>query len=167
MNRIFSTATACVLLATTTACEEKRAEAENAPSATMVSEADAAAAADATQAAWTSMDVPKIESVFAKDVVAFSPVTAPLATTWDEFHKRQERFAALKMDKIEVADRNIQILDADTFVVSGIGNLTSSDGEENDRTVRFTHVYQKQDDGSWKIVTAHRSFAPEENEAST
>lgn len=164
MPRIVTTAAAVLfLLGATTACEQKAAEPDAAPAATL-SEADAAAAADALQADLASMDVGKIESHFAKDVVSFSAVTPALSTDWDTFHKRQEDFVNRKFDKVEVADRKIQILDDDTFVVSGNAKLTGQ-GPVKERTVRFTRVFQKQPDGSWKIVTAHRSFPPAEQPA--
>jgi len=146
---------AAVMLA---ACNQKAA-APAAPAAA-VSEADAAAAADATQAAWTTMDVVKIEAPYAQEIVAFDPMDPPLSTTWDNWHRLQQGFAAMKFDKLNVTDRKIQPLDADTFVVSGTGEFTSTDGEMKAATLRFTNVYQKQADGRWLIVNEHASLAP-------
>jgi ketosteroid isomerase-like protein len=146
--------TAAVMLA---ACNQK-AEVPAAPAAA-VSEADATAAADATQVAWVTMDTAKIEAPYAKDIVAFDPVAAPMSTDWDNWHKLQEGFAAAKFDKIDVSDRKIQLLDSDTFVVSGTGTLTGS-GEPKSAVMRFTDVYQKQADGKWLIVNEHVSMAP-------
>ena len=145
---------AAVMLA---ACSQKAAE--PAAPAAAVTEADAAAAADATQAAWVTMDAAKIEAPYAKDVVAFDPVTAPMSTDWDNFHKLQEGFAAAKFDKLDVPDRKIQLVDSDTFIVSGTGTLTGS-GEPKSAVMRFTDVYQKQADGKWLIVNEHVSLAP-------
>jgi uncharacterized protein (TIGR02246 family) len=152
-------ALAALLVASTAiaACNQKAAA--PAPAAA-VSEADATAAADATQAAWTTMDVAKIDAVYAPDVVGFDPADPPLSTTWDNWHKLQQGFAAMKFDGISVPDRKIQLLDDDTFVVSGTGNLTSTAGEMKAATMRFTDVYEKQADGRWLIVNEHVSFAP-------
>ncbi|MGH6786136.1 MAG: YybH family protein [Novosphingobium sp.] len=135
---------------------------QNQPAATAaaLSEADAAAAVDAVQAAWVTMDAAKIEAVYAKDVVAFDVMDPPLSTTWDNWHKLQQGFAAMKFDKIDVPDRKIQILDSDTFVASGTGTLSGS-GELKEAKMRFTDVYQKQADGTWLIVNEHVSFVPE------
>jgi ketosteroid isomerase-like protein len=149
---------ALLVASTATAACNQRAAAP--ASAEPVSEADATAAADATQAAWTSMDVAKIEAPYAKDVVAFDPVDPPLSTTWDNWHKLQQGFAAMKFDKLNVSDRKIQLLDADTFIVSGSGDFTSTDGAMKSATLRFTDVYEKQADGKWLIVNEHASMAP-------
>lgn len=152
-----STALAAVLIVLAAAgCQEKAAE----PAAVTVSEADAAAAADATQAAWATMDVAKIEAPYAKDVVAFDPMVAPLSTTWDNWHKLQQGFADMKFDKFVVADRKIQILDANTFIVSGTADVTSTAGPMKAAKMRFTDVYHKGDDGKWWIVNEHVSLPP-------
>ena len=141
-------------LATLSACQKGPA------AAAAVSEADATAVADATQTAWVTMDAAKIEAAYAKDIVAFDVMDPPLSTTWDNWHKLQQGFAAMKFDKIDVPDRKIQILDGDTFVVSGTGTMTGS-GEMKEAGLRFTDVYQKQADGKWLIVNEHASFVPE------
>lgn len=55
----------------------------------------------------------------------------------------------------------VQVLDADTFVESGI---ITTDFKRNGRptytTQRYTHVWQKQADGGWKIATEHMSNLP-------
>ena len=78
------------------ACQQKPAEPAKAEAAAAVSEVEATAAADATQAAWTTMDVAKIEAPYSKDVVAFDAVDPPLSTTWDNWHKLQQGFAGMK-----------------------------------------------------------------------
>jgi ketosteroid isomerase-like protein len=126
-----------------------------------VSEADAAAAADATQAAWVTMDVAKIEAPYARDVVAFDPVDPPMSTTWENWDRLQKGFAAMKVDKMSVPDRKIQILDADNFIVSGTADFTSTDGPMKLGSMRFTDVYHRQSDGKWQIVNEHVSMKPE------
>jgi ketosteroid isomerase-like protein len=128
----------------------------------LVSQAAAEGAADATQAAWISMDLAKVLAAYSKDVVAFDPAAAPLATDWATFEKFNQGFVDMKFDGITVPDRKIQILDADTFVVSGTGTMTSKEGQVKSADMRFTDVYQKQADGKWLIVNEHVSFKPKE-----
>ena len=125
-----------------------------------ISEADAAAAADATQTVWTSMDAAKVEALYTKDIVGFDPSAAPLSTDWANWDKLQKAFADMKFDGITVPDRKIQILDADTFVASGTATMTSKDGKVKSAEMRFTDVYQKQADGKWLIANEHVSFVP-------
>ena len=156
MNKIGMNKIACIaalaLLAGTAAC--KRVE------TVKVSESDAAAAADATQKAWTSQDLATVDALYSKDIAAFDPAAAPLATDWATFDKFNQGFVAMKFDGITVPDRKIQILDADTFVVSGTGTLTSTQGANKAVPMRFTDVYQKQADGKWLIANEHVSFVP-------
>jgi len=160
------TARAIVLLASIASmsimagCNRQSPVATQAESAPAVSEADAAAAANATQAAWTSMDPAKIESVYAKDVVAFDPVDPPLSTTWENWDRLQKGFAEMKFDGMKTADRKIQVLDDDNFIVSGTGQLTSSTGKVKQASMRFTDVYHRQPDGKWLIVNEHVSMKP-------
>ena len=154
MKRLITALALCALATSITGCQQTAGAA--------ISDADATAAADATQAAWTSMDVDKIEALYSHDVVGFDPMAAPLSTDWVTWHGFQVGFAAMKFDGIAVPDRKIQLLDADTFIVSGTGNLTSKDGAMKSAAMRFNDVYQKQADGKWLIVNEHVSLKPEE-----
>ncbi len=124
------------------------------------SEADAAKIADATQAAWVSQDVAKFEAPYSKDIVSFDPTSKVLVTTWEGFHQIQLIFAQLKMDRMTVPDRKIQLLDDATFVVSGTGQGTSTKGRLKRFALRITDVYRRQADGTWLIVTEHISLVP-------
>jgi ketosteroid isomerase-like protein len=67
----------------------------------------------------------------------------------------------MKLDSHQVPDRRIQVLDAKTMVASGTATFHSSSAPTaKPVVVRFTDVYQKQDDGSWKIVHEHTSLVP-------
>ena len=66
-----------------------------------ITEADAAKMADATVVAWTSMDAAKIKALYAPTVNGFDyavPGLSPDRATWD---KRQDSFAAARIDKLE------------------------------------------------------------------
>jgi ketosteroid isomerase-like protein len=121
---------------------------------------EAAAAADAAQVAWTSMDAAKIDSVYASNVVGFDPMAPPLSTDRGNWTKLQQGFAAMKFNQIAVPDRKIQIIDDNTFVVSGTAQLTSKDGPTKTMPVRFTDVYQRQPGGKFLIVNEHVSLVP-------
>jgi ketosteroid isomerase-like protein len=60
-----------------------------------------------------------------------------------------------------VNTRNLQILDADTFVVSGLWtrDLTVG-GKATYQTERYTLVFQKQADGAWLVAHEQRSKPP-------
>lgn len=161
MRGVTTTALAAVLAlaAVTSACNKAAEPATE--KAAVVSETDAAAVADATQAAWISGDAAKIEAAYAKDVIAFDPVDPPLSTTWENWDKLQKGFAAMKFDHIDVPDRKIQSLDANHFIVSGTGSMTSASGPMKAAAMRFTDVYSRQSDGKWLIVNEHVSMKPE------
>jgi hypothetical protein len=152
-------AAACVAMVATAGCNKASAPPAQS-SAAPVSEADATAAADASQAAWTSMDPAKIEAAYGKDIVGFDPIEAPISTTWANWDRLQHGFADMKFDQVIVPDRKIQTLDADNFVVSGTARFTSTDGKVKAMPMRFTDVYHRQPDGSWAIVNEHVSVVP-------
>lgn len=167
MTRTFTAFAVTVSLgAMTAACQKPAAtSAANsagpaATAAALVSDADAAAAADASQAAWVTMDAAKIDAVYAPDVVGFDPIAAPLSTDRANWTKLQQGFAAMKFNHVDIPDRKIQVLDGDTFIVSGTATFTGTDGPVKSMPMRFTDVYQKQSDGSWKIANEHTSQVP-------
>lgn len=52
----------------------------------------------------------------------------------------------------------------DTAINSGLATLETTDkttGAKSTVYVRFTFVYQKQEDGTWKIIEHHNSMMPE------
>jgi len=128
-----------------------------------IPETEAAAAADATQRAWISMNPLTIESVYARDIVGFDPTQPELSATWDNWAKLQAGFAGMQLDAIKVDDRKIQVLDDKDFVVSGTGVMTSSQGKTKTVSLRFTDVYHKQDNGKFLIVNEHVSLVPKES----
>ena len=153
MNRlaIAAIAASCVL---TAAC------AKEAPPAAAVTEADAAKLADAMVATWESKDAAKIKALYAPGVVAFDYALGPLETDRATFDKAQDVFAAAQIDTEEQVARKIQLLDADTFIVSGVWNGTSKAKPENNGLVRCTDVFQKDAKSGWSIVNEHCSQMP-------
>ena len=124
-----------------------------------VSEAEAAKLADAMVKTWESKDAAKIKALYAPAVVAFDYAYGPLEEDRATFDKAQDVFAAAQIDSEEQISRKIQLLDADTFVVSGVWNGTSKAKPENNGEVRCTDVFHKTD-GAWSIVNEHCSPMP-------
>jgi ketosteroid isomerase-like protein len=61
----------------------------------------------------------------------------------------------------KVLDRRIQLLGGDAFVSSGMQSFTVAAGAARPTvSARFSDVYQRQKDGSWKIVHEHVSMPP-------
>ena len=148
-------AASCALLG---ACQ--KAEAPAAPAAAAITEAEAAKLADAMVATWESKDAAKIKALYAPGVVAFDYAFGPLEADRATFDKAQDAFAAAGIDSEEQVSRKIQLLDADTFVVSGVWNGTSKAHPDANGEVRCTDVFQKGPDGAWIIVNEHCSQMP-------
>ena len=148
-------AASCALLG---ACQ--KAETAPAAVAAAVTDAEAGKLADAMVATWESKDAAKIKALYAPTVVAFDYAYGPLEEDRATFDKAQDVFAAAQIDSEEQISRKIQLLDADTFVVSGVWNGTSKAKPENNGQVRCTDVFQKGADGAWIIVNEHCSQMP-------
>lgn len=139
-----------------TACE-KPANAPLAPP----SQADAEKIVTAAEASYGSGDANAVMAHYGDGAVIFDPgVLAPtrdrqMQTKWTQ------GFVAMQPADFTVSDRNIQVLDTDSMVSSGILAFTARVGPARERVrTRFTHVYQRQPDGSWKIVHEHMSLPP-------
>ncbi len=158
MNTL-STLIALAVIATTTACQKPAAPAAEANAVAPITEAEAATLADRMVAVWESADAAKIKALYAPGVVAFDYAIGGLPADRVEFDKRQDAFAAFKIDKEEQLERQIQILDADTFIVSGTWRGSSTAIPANNGDVRCTDVFQKTD-GNWSIVNEHCSVVP-------
>jgi ketosteroid isomerase-like protein len=67
----------------------------------------------------------------------------------------------MKPADYHVPDRQIQILGPDAYISSGTEVFTiESDSGRPTISVRLTDVFQRQGDGSWKIVHEHVSLPP-------
>ena len=137
----------------------KQAGSPVAPAA-MISEADAKSQADAMVRVWESKDAAKIKSIYAQDVVAFDYAYGPLEEDRATFDKAQDVFAAAEIDKETQISRKIQILDAETFIVSGVWNGHSNTKPASNGVVRCTDVFRKDAEGKWLIVNEHCSVMP-------
>jgi hypothetical protein len=73
-----------------------------------------------------------------------------------------QTFVSMQPADYKVIDRHIQLVGPDAFVSSGIETFTVAAGAARPTvSARFTDVFQRQKDGSWKIVNEHVSMPPE------
>lgn len=152
MNYIPLLSCAALLLA---GCQQK---AEAPPPPAKLSDGDATIIANRNEVEFASTDAARIKAVYAPDIVAFDPGVEGLITDRAAFDKAQDEFAAMKFDSFERKDRKVQVLDADTFIVSGTSAIGSTVKPSNNGVFRYTEVYQKQPDGKWQIVNEHISM---------
>ena len=141
------------------ACQKPSVPATEKTAAAPITEGEAATLADNMVTVWESADAAKIKALYAPGVVAFDYAIAGLPANRADFDKRQDAFVAFKIDKEEQLERQIQILDADTFIVSGTWRGSSTALPANNGDVRCTDVFEKAD-GNWSIVNEHCSAVP-------
>ena len=139
------------------ACQQPATEARLAPP----TQAEAEKIIDATEKSYGSGNAAEIMAHYADGAVMFDQgLLAPIADRQLQT-KLTQGFAATQPRDFTVANRAIQVLDADTFVVSGVTNFTIQLGQARQPVrARFTQVYQRQADGSRKIVHEHMSAPP-------
>ena len=147
-----------VALAALAACQQQTAEqAKLAP----VTEEQAETIVAATQKSYSSGDAAAIMANYATGAVMFDMgVLAPVADRQMQT-KFTQGFAASQPRDFTVDKGAIQILDGDTFVNSGVNRFTIQLGQARQPVrARFTHVYQRQPDGTFKIAHEHMSAPP-------
>ena len=126
-----------------------------------VTKAEATKIAEAAEASFTTGDAKKIMAQYADGAVMFDSghpgysIDRKVQTGW------AQDFVSMKPADYHVPDRQIQIVGPDAFVSSGTEVFTISAGEARPQiSARFTDVFQRQSDGSWKIVHEHVSLPP-------
>lgn len=140
------------------ACNQQPAAA---PEAAAPTEAEAAAIVDAAEAGWTSADTAKIMASYKEGGVWFDPVAVEPSADRATQTKWTDGFTAMKLTEKTIASKNVQVLDDDTIIASGIATLRSGAAAEP-VSFRYSNVYQKQPDGKWLIVHEHLSAPPAE-----
>ena len=115
----------------------------------------------ATEKSYGSGDANQIMAHYAEGAVMFDQgLLAPVADRQLQT-KLTQGFAATQPRDFTVANRSIQLLDADTFVASGVTSFTIQLGQARQPVrARFTQVYQRQGDGTFKIAHEHMSAPP-------
>lgn len=140
------------------ACQQQQGgEAKLAPP----TQAEAETIIEATEKSYGSGNAAEIMAHYADGAVMFDQgLLAPVADRQLQT-KLTQGFAATQPRDFTVANRAIQILDADTFVASGVTAFTIQLGQARQPArARFTQVYQRQGDGAFKIVHEHMSAPP-------
>ena len=126
-----------------------------------VTEAQATQIAQAAEASFTKGDPKGMMAQYADKAVMIDAASAnPTAdravqTQWTQ------TFASMQPADFKVLDRRIQLLGGDAFVSSGMQSFTVAAGAARPTvSARFSDVYQRQKDGSWKIVHEQVSMPP-------
>lgn len=139
------------------ACTPQSTEAPKVAAAPTAEEA--AAIVDGAEAAWNSADTAKIMAAYKEGGVWFDPVSVSPSADRAVQTKWTDGFTAMKLSEMKVADKNVQVVDPDTIIASGIATFTSAT-QPDPVTFRYTDVYAKQADGKWLIVHEHLSAPP-------
>ena len=139
------------------ACQQPATEAKLDPP----TQAQAEKIIEATEKSYGSGNAAEIMGHYADGAVMFDMgVLAPVADRQMQT-KFTQGFAATQPRDFTVANRAIQLLDADTFVASGVSSFTIQLGQARQPVrARFTQVYQRQADGTFKIAHEHMSSPP-------
>lgn len=126
-----------------------------------VTTAEATRIAEQAEANFTTGDVNAVMRQYADGAVMFD-ATHPVPSTDRKVQTGWARdFVSMKPADYRVPDRQIQIVGPDSFVSSGTEMFTVAAGTARPTiSARFTDVFQRQRDGSWKIVHEHVSLPP-------
>ena len=136
-------------------CE--RAPTSHAP----VTKAQAQKIAEQAEATFTSGNVDAIMRQYADGAVMFDAAHPNYSTDRKVETGWANDFVSMKPGEYRVPDRQIQIVGPDSFVSSGTEVFTVAAGSGRPTvSARFTDVFQRQRDGSWKIVHEHVSMPP-------
>ena len=148
----------CLLLVSLAGC--RQAPAGHAA----VTQAEATKIAEQAEANFTTGSVDSVMRQYADGAVMFD-ATHPAFTTDRKVQTGWARdFVSSKPQDYQVPDRQVQIVGPDAFISSGTETFTVAAGTARPTvTARFTDVFQRQRDGSWKIVHEHVSLPPAAN----
>jgi ketosteroid isomerase-like protein len=117
--------------------------------------------AEAAEAKFTSGDLKAIMSQYAVGAVMFDAGHPGYSTDRKAQTDWAQDFVSMKPADYHVPDRQIQLLGNDAFISSGTETFTVVAGSQRPTlSARFTDVFQRQRDGSWKIVHEHVSLPP-------
>ena len=126
-----------------------------------VTEAEATAIAERAEATFTTGDVNAVMAQYANGAVMIDASNAQPSTDRKVQTGWAKTFVSMKPAGYQVPDRHIQIVGPDAFVSSGTEVFTVQAGAATPTvSARFTDVFQRQKDGSWKIVHEHVSMPP-------
>src|SRR5215208_1222077 len=126
-----------------------------------VTEAEAARIAERAETSFTTGDVKAVMAQYAETAVMIDAAAPTPSTDRKVQTGWAQRFVSMKPADYRVPDRHIQIVGPDAFVSSGTEVFTVAAGAARPTvSARFTDVFQRQKNGSWKIVHEHVSMPP-------
>ena len=126
-----------------------------------VTKAEAATIAERAEANFTTGKVDDVMRQYAEGAVLFDAGHPTLSTDRKVQTGWARDFVSMKPADYHVPDRQIQLLGPDAFISSGTEVFTIESGTTRPTlSARFTDVFQRQPDGSWKIVHEHVSLPP-------
>ena len=113
------------------------------------------------EAAWSSGRIEAVMANYADGAVVFDTSTLPATTDRNIQTRGNAAFMTMKPADFHVDPRNVQLLDNDTVVASGVLSFTANVGAARQMLrTRYSQVYQRQPDGGFKIVHEHMSSPP-------
>jgi ketosteroid isomerase-like protein len=126
-----------------------------------VTKAEAARIAEQAEANFTTGRVEDVMRQYAEPAVMFDAGHPAFSTDRKVQTGWARDFVSMKPADYRVPDRQIQLLGPDAFISSGTEVFTIASGSARPTiSARFTDVFQRQSDGSWKIVHEHVSLPP-------
>ena len=126
-----------------------------------VTEAQATKIAESAEANFTTGDLKKIMAQYADGAVMIDAATTEPSADRKVQTGWARTFVSMTPADYKVPNRHIQLLGGDAFISSGIETFTVAAGTARPTvSARFTDVFQRQKDGSWKIVHEHISMPP-------
>ena len=126
-----------------------------------LTQADAEKIVADAEGAWSSHRIEAVMANYADGAVVFDTTTLPPTTDRNIQTRGNAAFLTMKPADFRVDPRHVQLLDQDTIVASGVLSFTANVGVARPvLKTRYTHVYQRQPDGAFKIVHEHMSSPP-------
>lgn len=126
-----------------------------------VTEVQAAKIAEAAEANFTKGDVKAVMAQYADKAVMIDAASSNPSADRKVQSGWAQNFVSMQPADYKVIDRHIQLIGGDAFISSGIETMTVAAGAARPTvSARFTDVFLRQKDGSWKIINEHVSMPP-------
>ena len=152
---------AAIALAGCNAEKSRTADEAGARPAAKLSQADAEKIVANAENAWSGNRVEAVMANYAEGAVVFDTSTLPPTTDRNVQTRGNAAFLTMKPADFRVDPRHVQLLDNDTIIASGVLTFTASVGAARPLLkTRYTQVYQRQSDGTFRIVHEHMSSPP-------
>ena len=126
-----------------------------------VTEAEAVRIAEQAEASFTTGDPKAVMAQYADKAVMIDAAAPDPSADRKVQSAWAKTFVSMQPRDYKVIARHIQLLGGDAFISSGVETFTVAAGAARPTvSARFTDVFQRQKDGSWKIVNEHVSMPP-------